>query len=140
MKRNSTLKADFISVLPKTLASPWLPSQWLCVFSVLEVLCLGVLNFLSLFSFHPSYSNYAQVTSSTADPVHYHPRPKSKLSAIVTSSFPRKSTCPPYYLPISNWDSSVDLTTLSYIIAAQLLALYYKYPHLKFSTQARKLG
>ena len=78
-------------------------------------------------------------SSPTTDFVHYHPLPKSKLSATIArmyltapntllSSSPCKPTFAPYYLPISKLDSNVDLTTLFYTVSVQLLTLFLYTP------------
>lgn len=106
--------------------------------------------FSFLFTSHTPTTHKCSGIFFSADFTHHHPLPKSKLSTTLArmyltalntlhSSSPHKPTFVPYYLPISSLDSAVDLTTLFYIFTVQLLVLYYKYLHLKFSTLARKL-
>lgn len=54
------INVDLISFLPKICFSPASPQLWVSS-QVLWVLCSGVLNFVILFSFYLSYSNYPQV-------------------------------------------------------------------------------
>lgn len=133
-KKKSVQKAYLIFFLPKNPTSLQFPhgSEWPCVFSVLQVICSGILNFLILFPFtshtptilkcnrlYPS----AQISATTAR-VHLIAPPIPCVVPFLINLL---------LLPIIYQFQirTPELILLS-LFSVKLVTLYYRYPHLKF--------